>query len=224
MEITSNNLALVYAIDKNNQDEAAAKTSFEEKKYMIDSSLRKLQIAGLVSVNYVNGTYSLLCKYTKSEIPKMGHIPNQFFRTTREMLDEFAWLNDRDLIHEIVIENPNKIIDMLEEIEVVVYPDKPYSPIIEHSQETCRDLVFDKAHSMYGDPLPANIEERIAQEFYGDKINVLVQEKIDIEHPEMSEEEKKAIFTPTLHDVIMSGYDGVVNLKKNKLKDLVIKN
>ena len=64
VEITSNNLALVYAIDKNNQDEAAAKTSFEEKKYMIDSSLRKLQIAGLVSVNYVNGTYSLLCKYT----------------------------------------------------------------------------------------------------------------------------------------------------------------
>ena len=220
VEITSNNLALVYAIDKNNQDEAAAKTSFEEKKYMIDSSLRKLQIAGLVSVNYVNGTYSLLCKYTKSEIPKMGHIPNQFFRTTREMLDEFAWLNDRDLIHEIVIENPNKIIDMLEEIEVVVYPDKPYSPIIEHSQETCRDLVFDKAHSMYGDPLPANIEERIAQEFYGDKINVLVQEKIDIEHPEMSEEEKKAIFTPTLHDVIMSGYDGVVNLKKEQVKRL----
>ena len=220
IDLTSNNIALIYSIDKNSQEEAKAKTNFEEKKYMIDSSLRKLQIAGLINVNYVNGTYSLLSKYTKSEVPQMGHIPNQFFRTTKEMLDEFAWLDDKELIHEIVIENPNKIIDMLEEIEVVVYPDKPYSPIIEHSQETCRDLVFDKAHSMYGDPLPANIEERIAQEFYGDKINVLVKEKIDIENPNMSEEEKEKIFTPTLHDVIMSGYDGVVNLKKEQVKRL----
>ena len=38
------------------------------------------------------------------------------------MLNEFAWLKDEKLVHEIVIENPNKIIDMLEEIEVVIFP------------------------------------------------------------------------------------------------------
>ena len=86
------------------------------------------------------------------------------------MMDEFAFLGDKELIKEIVIDNPSKIIDELDIIEVVDYPDKPYSPIIEKSQETCRDLVYDKAQSMYGNPLPRNIEERIAQEFYGDKI------------------------------------------------------
>ena len=125
-----------------------------EKKYTIDASLRKLQIANLISVNYTDGTYSLISKFTKSDAIAEGHIPNQFFRTTDEMLSEFAWLKDERLVHEIVIENPNKIIDMLDEIEVVIFPDKPFSPIIEHSQETCRDLVFERAWSMYGNPLP----------------------------------------------------------------------
>ena len=215
--ITATNLADIYAVNKvaENEEIFRGKNGDEEKLKFVNSSLRKFLVAGIVKEN--DGIYELTGNYNDSETVKSGHIPNQFFRTTREMLDEFSFLEDKNLIKEIVIDNPNKIIDMLEEIEVVVYPDKPYSPIIEHSQETCRDLVFDKAHSMYGDPLPANIEERIAQEFYGDKINDLVKEKIAIDHPEMSEEERNNIFTPTLHDVIMSGYDGVVNLKKDQV-------
>lgn len=215
--ITSTNITSIYSIDKKNILEEVMKKDESEKKYTIDSSLRKLQIANLITVNYVDGTYSLLSKYTKSKPSLGGHIPNQFFRTTDEMLSEFNWLGDKSLIHEIVIENPNRIIDDLEEIEVVVFPDKPFSPIIEHSQETCRDLVFERAWSMYGNPLPPNIEERIAQEFYGDKINDLVMEKITLDNPDMSEEEKNNIFPTILHDIIMSGYDGVVNLKKEQV-------
>lgn len=217
--ITATNIASIYSADKSNPEEEKfrGKESESEKKYAIDGALRRLQIAQLVTVNYSNGTYSLLAKYNDSDVVMGGHIPNQFFRTTREMLDEFAWLGDDDLVKEIVITNPNKIIDMLDEIEVVVFPDKPFSPIIEHSQETCRDLVFDKAHSMYGDPLPRNIEDRIAQEFYGDKIDALVMEKISLDNPDMSDEEKDETFPKVLHDVIMSGYDGVVNLKKEQV-------
>lgn len=215
--ITSTNIASIYVIDKTSANEEVMKKDENEKKYTIDASLRKLQIANLISVNYTDGTYSLISKFTKSDAIAEGHIPNQFFRTTDEMLSEFAWLKDERLVHEIVIENPNKIIDMLDEIEVVIFPDKPFSPIIEHSQETCRDLVFERAWSMYGNPLPPNIEERIAQEFYGDKINSLVMEKITIENPEMSEEEKEKIFPSFLHEIIMSGYEGVVNLKKEQL-------
>ena len=218
--LTSQNIAYLYQVDKKNEEEAKFKGKEEEKKLAIDSSLRKLQIANLVSVNYSTGTYSLAGKYTDSEYPVQGHIPNQFFRTTKEMIEEFAWLNDKELVHEIVIENPNKIIDMLEEIEVVIFPEKPFSPIIEHSQETCRDLVFNKAWSMYGNPLPRNIEERIAQEFYGDKINKLVEENMDEEFPDKTPEEKDAMFSSYLHDVIMSGYDGVVKLKTKQVKRL----
>lgn len=215
--ITGFNIASIYVPDKNEQLEENFKgrDGDNEKLKAISASLRKFSASGLLKES--NGEYSINTSYNDSEAATSGHIPNQFFRTTKEMIEEFAFLEDDELVKEIVITNPNKIIESLEEIEVVVYPDKPYSPIIENSQETCRDLVFDKAHSMYGDPLPSNIEERIAQEFYGDKINKLVKEKIDLDNPDMSEEEKEKIFTPTLHDVIMSGYDGVINLKKEQV-------
>ena len=215
--ITALNLAYIYVPNKSESLEEAfkGKDGESEKLKAISSALRKLNVLGIIKEK--DNVYSLNGNYNDSDVVNSGHIPNQFFRTTKEMKEEFAFLEDEELIKEIVVDNPNKILDMIEEIEVVVYPDKPYSPIIEHSQETCRDMVFAKAHSMYGDPLPDNIEERIAQEFYGDKINDLVKEKIAIEHPGISEEEINKIFTPTLHEVIMSGYDGVVKLKKEQV-------
>ena len=215
--ITAMNIASIYMPNKKNEQEDIfkGKEGEQEKNNMVATALRKLLVANIIKEK--EGVYELVANYNDSESVEQGHIPNQFFRTTKEMINEFEFLNDKDLIKEIVVTNTNKIIDMLEEIEVVVYPDKPYSPIIEHSQETCRDLVFEKAHSMYGDPLPPNIEERIAQEFYGDKINELVEEKIRIDNPDMSDDEVKAIFTTRLHEVIMSGYDGVVELKKEQV-------
>ena len=215
--ITANNLADIYAPLKKDEREELfrGKDGAEEKLKAVSATLRKLCVAGIIKE--MDGQYSLNCAYNDSAMPNAGNIPNQFFRTTKEMMEEFSFLEDEKLIKEIVVTNPNKIIDSLEEIEVVIYPDKPYSPIIEKSQETTRDLVFDKAHSLYGDPLPANIEERIAQEFYGDKISDLVKEKIRLDNPEMSEEERENVFIPMLHDIIMSGYDGVVNLKKEQV-------
>ena len=215
--ITAANITAIYAPSKNEPKEENFKgsTGEGEKLKAVSTVLRKLNVAGIIKER--EGVYELTANYNDSKMPEEGHIPNQFFRTTKEMKEEFAFLNDEELIHEIVVTNPNKLLDMLEEIEVVVYPDKPYSPIIENSQETCRDLVFNKAYSMYGNPLPPNIEERIAQEFYGDKISDLVMEKISIDNPDISDEEKAKIFTPTLHNVIMSGYDGVVELKKEQV-------
>ena len=215
--ITSANLTAIYQTDKKNEAEANMKKDDGEKKYMIDSSLRKLQIANLITVNYADGTYSLLSKYKETGPVEEGHIPNQYFRTTNEMMDEFKWLNDPELVHEIVIENPNKIIDEIEVIEVIDYPDKPYSPIIEDSQKIITDMVFDKAHSMYGDPLPRNIEERIAQEFYGDKITELVMDKIKTEHKKISDEKADEMLPEVLHQVIMDGYDAVVELMKKRV-------
>ena len=218
--ITATNILSIYATAKGDKasDEVEILKSDDDKKYKIEGCLKKLEMSGIIAMNYSNGTYKLLSKYNSTGKTEHGSIPNQYFRTTNEMLDEFKFLKDKELIHEIVIDNPNKIIDMLEEIEVIDYPEKPYSPIIEHSQEICRDLVFDKAHSMYGDPLPRNIEVRIAEEFYGDKITNLVKAHMDQEYPDMSEEEKEEKFSSYLHSVIMSGYDGVVKLKTEEVK------
>ncbi|MEG2322540.1 MAG: PolC-type DNA polymerase III [Bacilli bacterium] len=94
-------------------------------------------------------------------------IPSQHFRTTEEMLEDFSFLN-KELQEEIVITNPNKIADMIDIIEVIIQTGGvPFSPKIENSVETVKQLVYDKAHLIYGDPLPELIEKRIDQELSG---------------------------------------------------------
>ena len=219
--ITLNNLATLYVVDKTNKDEEALSRKDADIAGAVATSLRNLEAAGIL-IDYKRGEDTLYTfkenfkYYTKTDIPVMGHIPNQYFRTTKEMKDAFYFLED-ELVDEIVVTNTNKILDMVDELEVVIYPDKPFSPIIPNSQETCRDLVYERAHSMYGNPLPRMIEERIAQEFYGDKILGLVKEKIIKDNPSFTEEEIDNCFASKLHDVIMSGYDGVVNIYKESL-------
>ena len=216
--ITSLNIKEIYALDKANPDEDIfkGKDGSNELQKSIDSILRNFTNYKIVKEK--DGVYELNGNYNDSETVIPGHIPNQFFRTTKEMLEEFSFLEDKELIKEIVITNPNKIIDMVEQIEVVDYPEKPYSPIIDKSQETTTNMVFEKAHSMYGDPLPRNIEERIAQEFYGDKILDLVQEKLKIDNPDMTDEEIDKIFPEKLHEIIAKGYDEVVGIMAEKIK------
>ena len=94
-------------------------------------------------------------------------IPSNHFRTTNEMLDDFSFLG-LELANEIVVTNTNKIADMIEIIEVIIETGGiPFSPKIENSVETVKDLVYTKAHSMYGDNLPSIIEDRINQELSG---------------------------------------------------------
>ena len=95
-------------------------------------------------------------------------IPSQHLRTTNEMLENFAFLNDDELIKEMVIDNPKKIADTVEIIEVIIETGGvPFSPKIENSEQTVKDLVYGKAHSIYGDPLPELIEKRIESELTG---------------------------------------------------------
>ncbi len=94
-------------------------------------------------------------------------IPENYLRTTDEMLENFKFLGEKKA-YEIVVQNPKKILEMAEEIEVIIDTGGiPFSPKIENSVETVKELVYGKAHSMYGDPLPKIIEERIDNELSG---------------------------------------------------------
>ncbi len=94
-------------------------------------------------------------------------IPSNHLRTTEEMLEAFSFLDDATK-EEIVITNPNRILDMAEEIEVIIDTGGiPFSPKIENSEQTVKDLVYGRAHAMYGEVLPKIIEERIEQELTG---------------------------------------------------------
>ena len=84
-----------------------------------------------------------------------------YFRTTEEMLQEFAYLGEKKA-KEVVITNPNKIADMIEKISPV-HPDK-CPPVIPKSDEQLTKICYDKAHEIYGPELPEIVEERLTRE------------------------------------------------------------
>ena len=150
----------------------------------------------------------------KSDIKE---IPSNHFRTTDEMLNDFNFL-DPELAHEIVIDNPNKIADECEIVEVI--PDTggiPFSPRVKSDDGkeyldcpvVVTDLVYTKAADWYGDPLPYMIEERIATELYGDIVFRIIKERN--QDKGLSEEEYEKVIHKELHDEILKGS---INIKE----------
>ena len=87
--------------------------------------------------------------------------PPLYYRTTEEMLEEFQYLGE-EKAREVVITNTNKIADSMEPIQPI--PDETCPPIIEGAEEEIRRITMDKAHSIYGDPLPPVVEARLERE------------------------------------------------------------
>lgn len=151
-------------------------------------------------------------------------IPSNHFRTTDEMLNDFKFLGEEQA-YKIVVENTNKIADMIEIVEVI--PDTggiPFSPRIKSDDGTSyldcprvvTDLVYTKAKDWYGEPLPYSIEERIATELYGDIVLKVVKE--NLKDKNLSEEElTKEAFKQT-HDIILEGFDKVKELVREHVK------
>ena len=146
------------------------------------------------------------------------NIPSNHFRTTTEMLEDFSFL-DEETRKLIVIDNPKKIADMAEIIEVIIETGGiPFSPKIDKSVETVTELVFTKASDMYGDPLPYNIEERISKELYGDGVYEAINAKLKREEPNLSEDEFKKKLFANLHSTLLKGFNEVKKVIKENLK------
>jgi len=89
--------------------------------------------------------------------------PDQYLRTTNEMLAEFSWLNNPDLVNEIVIENTQKIAQM---IDATIEPIKTgsYAPIIKNADQLLKDTCYQNAYKLYGNPLPKIVADRLEKE------------------------------------------------------------
>ena len=158
---------------------------------------------------------------------KGGQIPSQHFRTTDEMLDNFSFLGE-ELAKEIVITNPNKIIDMVDVFDVIIQTGGvPFSPRVKADDgksyldcpRVVTDLVYEKANDWYGNPLPYNIESRLGTELYGDI--VLTSVKYFLKDKNLTEEELEIESYKGLHDVILKGSKEVKDLVRRYLKDTI---
>ncbi|AST59030.1 DNA polymerase III subunit alpha [Thermoanaerobacterium thermosaccharolyticum] len=87
--------------------------------------------------------------------------PPLYFRTTEEMLNEFDYFDEKTA-REIVIDNPNKIVELIEDVKPI--PDGTYPPSIEGAEEELKKLTLNKAHEIYGEKLPEIVEKRLDKE------------------------------------------------------------
>lgn len=87
--------------------------------------------------------------------------PDQHFRSTEEMLNEFMWLGE-EKAQEFVIDNPLALLDKIEDFS----PKQSdlFTPKIENSDENLREIVYENAHALYGNPLPDLVKKRLERE------------------------------------------------------------
>lgn len=84
-----------------------------------------------------------------------------YLKTTEEMLDEFAYLGEKEA-YRVVVTNPQQIAEEIEAIKPI--PDELYPPEIPGAEDEIIQLTYDKAHELYGPNLPELVQKRIDKE------------------------------------------------------------
>lgn len=97
----------------------------------------------------------------KANANKQLNLPDLHFRTTDEMLEEFAFLGP-DLAYDLVVKNSQAIANSIDDIEVI--KKDLFPPRIEGAEEEIRQMTYARAKELYGDPLPEIVEKRLEKE------------------------------------------------------------
>lgn len=93
---------------------------------------------------------------------KDAHLqPDLYLRTTEEMLDEFSYLGE-EKAYEIVVTNSRALNDSIDAIKPI--PDGTYAPKIDGADEALEKMCYEKAKSIYGNPLPTIVKDRLEYE------------------------------------------------------------
>ena len=84
-----------------------------------------------------------------------------YFKTTGEMLEEFAYLGP-EAAFEVVVTNTRELAAGIEPVKPI--PDDFYPPEIPGAEDEIAGLTMTRAYELYGNPLPGIVENRINKE------------------------------------------------------------
>lgn len=117
-----------------------------------------------ISAKGIGGTNHPLNPYYRSDYPPFEN-PDQHYRSTKEMLDAMSFLG-KEKAYEITVTNTNLIADSIEKI-IPVPNDHLYCPRFDNSEQKLKDICYQRAYELYGDPLPELIKNRLDTELHG---------------------------------------------------------
>ncbi|WP_338984554.1 PolC-type DNA polymerase III [Spiroplasma endosymbiont of Diplazon laetatorius] len=126
--------------------------------HYVEPELKKIRDI-YINTKGLGGSYHPLYDFKQ----RVKDNPDQHLRTTNEMLEEFKWLENSELINEIVIENPNKISDLID-MNITPIRSGSYPPNIENVDKLLTDECYKNAKLLYGDNLPEIVEARLEKE------------------------------------------------------------
>ena len=92
--------------------------------------------------------------------------PPLYFKTTDEMLEEFAYLG-AEKAKEVVVDNPRRIADQVEKIQLFpVHPkgEDTFQPYWDDAEDMIQEMTWSTAEEMYGNPLPEIVDARLKKE------------------------------------------------------------
>ncbi|WP_261805502.1 PolC-type DNA polymerase III [Lapidilactobacillus luobeiensis] len=104
----------------------------------------------------------ILIRADKSNPLSRQVLPDVHFLSTAEMLAAFDFLGP-EKAQEIVITNTNKVAALVDD-GITPVKDKLYTPKMPGAEDEIRTLAMNKAHQLYGDPLPEIVDARVKKE------------------------------------------------------------
>ncbi len=85
-----------------------------------------------------------------------------YLRTTNEMIEEFSYLGE-ETAQKVVVDNTNLVASWIDD-GIKPVPDEKCPPKIDGAEEELYNKCFERAHKIYGDPLPEKIQTRLDTE------------------------------------------------------------
>lgn len=96
--------------------------------------------------------------------PALQYGPTAHIRTTSEMINAFAFLEDAQLINEVAYANSINVLNEFFTDDIAPLKTGLHPPKLENADANLATLTWNNAKARYGDPLPPIIEERIRTE------------------------------------------------------------